>query len=44
MGRLSFLPLAPFAIGVVIAALWLSIFPALSWLLPVTDAILGRIF
>lgn len=43
MHRPSFSPAAPFAIGVTLAALWLSLFPALSWLLPRTDALISRI-
>ncbi|WP_289144970.1 hypothetical protein [uncultured Sphingobium sp.] len=41
MDRPSFSPAAPFAIGVALAAVWLTFFPALSWLLPRTDALIG---
>lgn len=40
--RPSFSPAAPLAIGMALAALCLSFFPALSWLLPRTDALLSR--
>ncbi len=33
MDRPSFSPVAPFAIGVALAALWLATCPALTWLL-----------
>lgn len=42
MDRPSYSPTAPFAIGVALAALWLSLPPALSWLLPRTDALISR--
>lgn len=41
--RPTFAPLIPFAIGMMLAGFWLSLFPALSWLLPRTDALLSRI-
>ncbi|MGE6693319.1 hypothetical protein ACQKE8_12850 [Sphingobium limneticum] len=42
MDRPSFSPAVPFAIGVALAAVWFSFFPALSWLLPRTDALISR--
>lgn len=33
MDRPGFSPIAPFAIGVAIAAIWLASCPALAWLL-----------
>jgi hypothetical protein len=41
MDRPRFSPAAPFAIGVALAAIWCSLFPALAWLLPRTDALIG---
>ncbi len=43
MYRPSFSPVAPFAIGMALAGIWLAFFPALSWLLPRTDTLLSRI-
>lgn len=43
MDRPSFSPAAPFAIGMALAAVWLSFFPALSWLLPRTHALIGHL-
>ncbi|MBJ7442859.1 MAG: hypothetical protein JHD32_00805 [Sphingobium sp.] len=40
----SFHPAAPFVIGLVTAVLWIILFPALAWLLPMADALIDWIF
>lgn len=42
--RPSFHPAAPFLIGMASAALWITLFPALAWLLPMADALIDRMF
>lgn len=43
MLRPTFSPVAPMAIAAALTALWFAAIPALTWLLPRTDALIGRI-